>query len=127
MSYCFSKTVTTSWPEALDRTNAALANHGFGVLSSIDVQATLKKKLNEDMPRYTILGACNPKLAHRAILGEPRIGVMLPCNVILRETDEGIEISAVNAESSMQAVDNPGLAEIAGKVNGLLQQVLAEI
>ncbi len=127
MSYCFTKTVPYSWHEALDRTNAALANHGFGVLTTIDVQATMKKKLDVDMDQYTILGACNPKLAHQAITGEPRIGVMLPCNVILRDVEGNVEISAVNAESSMQGVDNPGLGEIAGKVNGLLQDVLAEI
>lgn len=127
MSYCFTKTVSYSWYEAMDRTSAALANHGFGVLSTIDVQATLKKKIDVDMPKYTILGACNPTLAHQAITGEPRIGVMLPCNVMLREIDGGIEISAVNAQSSMQAVDNPDLASIAAKVNGLLQDVLAEI
>ncbi len=127
MSYCFSKTVSYAWAEALDRTNAALADHGFGVLTQIDIQATLKKKLNEDMPKYMILGACNPKLAHQAIMGEPRIGVMLPCNVIVRQVEDKIEISAVNAAQSMQAIDNEELGEIASKVNGLLQQVIAKI
>jgi len=127
MSYCFSKTVSYPWVEALDRTNAALANHGFGVLTTIDVQATLKKKLDEDMPKYTILGACNPKMAHQAITAEPRIGTMLPCNVILREVDGGVEISAVDPMASMQAVENETLAGIAGEVTKMLQTVIAEI
>ncbi|VAV95020.1 hypothetical protein MNBD_ALPHA06-1875 [hydrothermal vent metagenome] len=127
MSYCFTKTVSYPWAEALDRTNAALANHGFGVLTSIDVQATLKKKLDADMPKYTILGACNPKMAHKAIETEPRIGILLPCNVILRETGDAIEISVVDAAASMQSVENPELPEIAGKVTDMLQAVLQEI
>jgi len=127
MSYCFSKTVSYPWIEALDRTNTALANNGFGVLSVIDVQATLKKKIDVDMPKYTILGACNPGMANKAIAAEPRIGVMLPCNVILREVDNGVEISAVDPQASMQAVGNESLGAIAGEVTGMLQKVIAEI
>ncbi len=127
MSYCFSKTVSYPWAEAYDRTNTALANHGFGVLTTIDVQATLKKKIDKDMPRYTILGACNPVMANQAIEAEPRIGTMLPCNVILREVDGGIEISAVDPMASMQAVENETLGGIAGQVTKMLQQVMDEI
>ncbi|MCC6006362.1 MAG: DUF302 domain-containing protein, partial [Rhodobacteraceae bacterium] len=104
---------------------AALAAQGFGVLTQIDVQATMKSKLDLEMPGYRILGACNPKLAWQAIGMEPRIGAMLPCNVILRQTDAGIEISAVDPVASMQAVENPGLHAIAGQVRDLLAKAVA--
>jgi uncharacterized protein (DUF302 family) len=109
------------------RTRAALAAQGFGVLTEIDVTATMKAKLGLDMPGYRILGACNPKLAWQAIGAEPRIGAMLPCNVILRATDVGIEVCAVDPVASMQAVANPALHAIAGEVRVLLAKAVAAV
>jgi uncharacterized protein (DUF302 family) len=128
MDYYFAKTIKTSFPEAVARTKAALSAQGFGVLSEIDVAATLKAKIGADMPPYLILGACNPQFAHRALLAEPKIGTMLPCNVIIREASPGqIEIAAVDPVSSMQAIDNPLLGDIAGSVRRLLQEIVAEL
>jgi uncharacterized protein (DUF302 family) len=109
------------------RTRAALAAHGFGVLTEIDVKATMKKKLDVDMPPYSILGACNPKMANEAIGIEPRVGAMLPCNVILREVHGRVEVSAVDPVASMQAIDNPALHEIAAGVRALLSKSIAAI
>jgi len=109
------------------RTRAALAAHGFGVLSEIDVKATMKAKLGIDMPGYRILGACNPGLAWQAIGHEPRAGVMLPCNVILRETDTAVEVSAVDPVASMLAIDNPALQAIACEVRSRLVKVVDTI
>ncbi|MDT8853726.1 DUF302 domain-containing protein [Paracoccaceae bacterium Fryx2] len=95
------------------RTRKALAANGFGILTEIDVKATMKAKLDVDMPSYRILGACNPRMAHQAIGIEPRVGAMLPCNVILREVDGGIEVSAIDPAASMQAIDNPDLQLVA--------------
>ena len=100
---------------------------GFGILTEIDVKATLKKKLDVDMPSYRILGACNPKMAHQAIGLEPRLGAMLPCNVILREIEGGVEVSAIDPVASMQAIDNPALHSVAGQVRDLLADVVAAI
>jgi len=127
MTYHISKTVELSFDEAIERATAVLAENGFGVLTTIDVKATLKKKLDEDFRPYTILGACNPVLAHTALIAEPHIGTMLPCNVIVQETDGVVEISAVDPMASMQAIENPDLGEIAGKVQGMLQKVIADI
>lgn len=102
------------------RTRKALADHGFGVLTEIDFQATMKTKLGVDMPAYRILGACNPRMAKRAIELEPRVGAMLPCNVILREVHGGVEISAIDPVASMQAIENPDLQAVAGEVRELL-------
>ena len=110
--------------EADARTRAALSDAGFGVLTEIDVQATMKKKLDEDMPGYRILGACNPKMAHQALGMEPRVGAMLPCNVILREIDGGVEISAIDPVASMQAIENPDLTRVAGRVRDMLAGVV---
>lgn len=109
------------------RTRAALAEKGFGVLTEIDVQATMKKKLGEDMPAYRILGACNPQMAFQAIGIEPRVGAMLPCNVILREVEGGVEVSAIDPVASMQAIENPQLSRVAGEVRGLLADIVAAI
>jgi len=99
----------------------ALAEKGFGVLTEIDVKATMKKKLDVKMPPYRILGACNPSMAHKAIEIEPRVGAMLPCNVILRQVDGGTEISAIDPVASMQAVENVDLNAVAGQVRDLLR------
>lgn len=103
------------------------AKHGFGVLTEIDVKATMKKKLDIEIPAYRILGACNPKMAHQAIGIEPRVGVMLPCNVILRDIADGVEVSAVDPVASMQAIDNAALTAVAGKVRDLLAKAVAAI
>ncbi|MGZ9811737.1 DUF302 domain-containing protein [Pseudoroseicyclus sp. H15] len=109
------------------RTRAALADAGFGVLTEIDVQATMKAKIGEEMAGYKILGACSPKMAWKAIGAEPRIGAMLPCNVILREVDGGVEVSAVDPVASMMAVENPDLGSVAGGVREQLAQAVAAI
>jgi len=106
--------------EAERRVREALSDKGFGVLTEIDVQATMKKKLDVDMAAYRILGACNPKMAHQAIGIEPKVGAMLPCNVILRETPEGTEVNAIDPVESMAAIDNDELKSVAGEVRKLL-------
>ncbi|MEJ1992138.1 MAG: DUF302 domain-containing protein [Maritimibacter sp.] len=105
----------------------ALAANGFGVLTEINVQATMKAKLDEDMDAYKILGACNPKMAFQAIGLEPKVGAMLPCNVILRGVDGGIEVSAVDPVASMSGIDNDDLTAVAGKVREMMQAVIAAI
>jgi uncharacterized protein (DUF302 family) len=105
----------------------ALAANGFGVLTEINVQATMKAKLDEDMDAYKILGACNPKMAFQAIGLEPKVGAMLPCNVILRGVDGGIEVSAVDPVASMSGIDNDDLTAVAGKVREMMQVVIAAI
>jgi uncharacterized protein (DUF302 family) len=128
MAYTIDRLIDSSDLEAVDaRTRAALAAHGFGVLTEIDVKATMKKKLDVDMDGYRILGACNPNMAHKAIGMEPKIGAMLPCNVILREVDGGIQVSAVDPIASMQAIDNDELHAVAGQVRDMLNQVVEEI
>jgi len=128
MSYHFSKTISMPLDDAIEKVTAALAEKGFGVLTTIDVKATLKKKLDVDFRPYTILGACNPGFAYKALQSEPKIGTMLPCNVILQETDGGdIEVSAVDPMASMQAIDNEDLGAIAEEVQGLLKNVIEEL
>jgi uncharacterized protein (DUF302 family) len=109
------------------RTRAALGARGFGVLTEIDVAATMRKKLDRDMAGYRILGACNPVMAWEAIGMEPKVGAMLPCNVILRETAEGVEVSAIDPVASMQAVGNPALLAVAGQVRDMLAEAVAAI
>ncbi len=117
----------TSMEEADARTRAALADAGFGVLTEIDVKATMKKKIDKDMPGYKILGACNPNMAWEAIGLENKIGAMLPCNVILREVDGGIEVSAVDPVASMAGVGNDELSRVAGQVREMLAGVVAAV
>lgn len=125
MSYHFSKTIALPMDQAVEHVTAALAAKGFGVLTTIDVAATLKKKLDIDFRPYRILGACNPSFAYKALQQESHIGTMLPCNVILQQTEDGkIEVSAVDPIASMQGVDNPGLGAIAGEVRDMLKQVV---
>jgi len=110
----------TALADAEQRVREALTAEGFGVLTEIDVKATMKKKIDADMDGYLILGACNPKMAWEAIGLEARIGAMLPCNVILRSVDGGTEVSAVDPVASMSAVENPELRAIAGQVRDML-------
>lgn len=128
MSYTINRMITDEGFEAVDkRARQALADHGFGVLTEIDVKATMKKKLDKEMPAYLILGACNPAMAWEAIGIEPRVGAMLPCNVILREVSEGVEVSAVDPVVSMAAIDNDELKQVAGKVRDMLSEVVQAI
>ena len=126
MSYYFSKTVSAPFNDVVARVRVALAARGFGVLTEIDVAAVLKAKIGADMAPYLILGACNPAFAHRALLAENKIGTMLPCNVVVREAGRGeVEIAAVDPVASMQAIENPNLAAIAGEVQGQLREAVA--
>lgn len=128
MAYTINRLIADAGFDAVDaRTRAALDDKGFGILTEIDVKATMKKKLDVDMPAYRILGACNPKMAHQAIGIEPRVGAMLPCNVILREVPGGVEVSAIDPVASMQAIDNAALHGVAGQVRDLLSKAVAEI
>jgi uncharacterized protein (DUF302 family) len=128
MDYTFNRLLTgVSFAEADARTRKALGDSGFGILTEIDVAATMKKKLDVEMTPYLILGACNPKMAYQAIGIEPRVGAMLPCNVILRAVDGGVEVSAIDPVASMQAIDNPALHAVAGQVRDLLAKSVAAI
>lgn len=125
MSYYFSNTISSSFEDAIERTKDALRKEGFGVLTEIDIKATLKEKLDVDFQNYRILGACNPSFAYKALLAENKIGTMLPCNVIVQEKEDGsIEVSAVDPMESMKAVENADLAAIAGEVRRKLQTVV---
>jgi len=128
MSYHFSRQLNMAFAEAETLVISKLAEEGFGVLTEIDVQATLKKKLGVDFTPYKILGACNPHFAYQALQVEPRIGTMLPCNVILRELAGGVvEVSAVDPLASMQAIDNPELGAVAKQVRDKLQKVISAL
>jgi len=125
MSYYFSKIVDDSFDDAIERVTAHLADAGFGVLTTIDVSATLKKKIDVDFQRYTILGACNPGFAHKALQAEDKIGTMLPCNVIVQEMADGkVEVAAVDPMASMMAIQNEALGGIASEVQGMLKNVI---
>jgi uncharacterized protein (DUF302 family) len=125
MSYYHSKTVEGTFETVVAATVAALADHGFGVLTDIDVAATMKKKLGAEMRPYRILGACNPAMAFKALQAEKRIGTMLPCNVLVFEGDDGrIEVAAVDPVASMQAIANPALAETAAAVRESLRKAV---
>lgn len=125
MSYHFSKNVDLSFDEAIERTTAILKEEGFGVLTEIDIKETLKKKLDVDFRKYHILGACNPPNAYKALQAEGHIGLMLPCNVIVQEHEDGkVEVSAVDPIASMQAIENDELAEVAGTVHSMLKKVI---
>lgn len=106
------------------RVRDALTTEGFGVLTEIDVQKTLKEKIGEEINSYRILGACNPNMAFQAIGLEPRIGTMLPCNIVIRSCNGGTEINAVDPILSMLAIDNPDLSLIAGKVREMLRRAI---
>ena len=128
MSYTIDRTITgASFDEVDARTRKALGDAGFGVLTEIDVKATMKKKLDKDMSGYRILGACNPVKAWGAIGVEPKVGAMLPCNVILRETEDGVMVSAIDPVASMAAIDNDVLKATAAEVRDMLSGAVAAI
>jgi len=125
MNYYFSKIVDYTFDDTIDKVTEELKKEGFGVLTEIDVKATFKKKLDIDFRKYRILGACNPHFAHQAILAEPHIGTMLPCNVIVQELENGkVEVSAVNPVASMMAIKNDALGPVAEQVRDNLKKVM---
>ncbi len=124
--YGFGKTVELDFESALKKVTDELGKEGFGVLTEIDVQATLKKKLNEEMPPYRILGACNPPFAHRALTAEPEIGLLLPCNVVVRQDEAGkVRVEFMDPNAVLELVDRPEVHELAAEVRDRLQRVLA--
>jgi uncharacterized protein (DUF302 family) len=128
MSYYFNKTLKVSFDEAVARVKDELKKEGFGILTEIDVQETLKKKLNVDFRKYRILGACNPPFAYQALQAEDKIGTMLPCNVIVQELAQGnVEVAAIDPVASMQAIENPELGEIATQVQAKLRKVVENL
>jgi uncharacterized protein (DUF302 family) len=129
MSYYFTKTLRNlSFSEAISKVTEELKKEGFGILTEIDIKTILKSKLDVDFYNYTILGACNPPFAYKALQAEDKIGTMLPCNVIVQEKEQGIiEISAVDPAASMSSVANEGLNDIAGEVRDTLQRVISNL
>jgi uncharacterized protein (DUF302 family) len=127
MAYTIDRMVSGSFENVIDRTVAALKAEGFGILSDIDIRATLKAKLGAEFRPYRILGACNPPLAHRALQSEDKIGAMLPCNVIVQQKDDGIEVSAIDPLAGMERIGNPQLTAIAQEVAQKLSRVIAAI
>ena len=128
MKYYFSKFLVVSFDEAVSRVTDELKKEGFGILTDIDVKETLKKKLDVDFKKYRILGACNPPFAYQALQAESKIGTMLPCNVIVQETEDGkVEVAAIDPIASMQAVENPALQEIANQVQAKLKSIIAKL
>ncbi|WP_431160585.1 DUF302 domain-containing protein [Flagellimonas beolgyonensis] len=129
MDYYFSTTLQhTSMEEAVEKITQALKEEGFGILTEIDLNATFKKKLDVDFPNYKILGACNPNFAHKALQAENKIGTMLPCNVIVRENEDGsIEVAAVDPMASMMAIKNESLGQIANEVREMLARAIDKL
>lgn len=126
--YGFGKTIKLGFDTAVERVTQELQKEGFGVLTDIDVAATLKKKLNQDMPPYRILGACNPPLAHRAITAEPSIGLLLPCNVVVRQDETGaVLVEIMDPNAVLDLVDKPAIAELAREVRQKLERVLRAV
>ena len=128
MTYYFNRVLACAFPEAVEKVTAALGREGFGVLTEIDVAATLHKKLDVTFRPYKILGACNPALAHQALQAEDKIGVMLPCNVIVQDAGNGrTEVAAINPLVAMDRVQNPKLTQIAEDVATRLERVIASL
>jgi uncharacterized protein (DUF302 family) len=127
MSYYFSKFLNVPFDEAIAKVKAGLQAEGFGVLTEIDVRATMKKKLDVEMPSYQILGACHPQSAYQALQIEDKVGTMLPCNVIVQERTDGVEVSAVDPIASMQAIANPALQDVAEHVRVKLKSIVEHL
>ncbi len=129
MSYYFTTTLSEkNFDKAIERVTSALKETGFGVLSEIDMQATLKNKIDVDIKKYKILGACNPKFAHKALSFEDKIGLMLPCNIILQELENGeIEVAAIDPIASMKAIKNNAIADLAVEVQKMLKDVIKKL
>ncbi len=127
MTYFHARTIEGDFGTVLDRTRASLQEHGFGVLTEIDVQATLKAKIGEDFRPYRILGACNPVMAHEALKMEPHVGVMLPCNVVVQQAEGGVEVFAVDPAASMAAIENAALLQHARMVGERLNAAIDRI
>jgi len=128
MKYYFSKIIHEKFETVVQKVTEALKNEGFGILTEIDLKATLKKKLDVDFYNYIILGACNPPFAYKALIAEDKIGTMLPCNVIVQEKKAGqVEVSAVDPVASMQAIENIELADIANEIRARLQKVISKL
>ena len=128
MEYYFSKTIAGSFDNAIQKVTEALKAEGFGILTEIDIKATLKKKLDVDFYNYKILGACNPPFAYKALLAEDKIGTMLPCNVIVQEKVAGkVEVSAIDPSASMQSIENKNLNDIATEVRARLKKVIEQL
>ena len=128
MSYYFAKTVDESFDEAIEKVTERLKEQGFGILTQIDVKATLKQKIDVDFRPYRILGACNPPLAHQALQAEPWIGLMLPCNVVVQETEDGkVQVAAIDPVASMEAVENDELPAIATQVREKLKSIIENL
>ena len=125
MAYYMTAKLPIAFDDALARTEAALKTEGFGIISRIDIQQTLKSKIDVDFRPYTILGACNPALAHEALQLDDKVGLMLPCNVIVQQSGSGeVEVSAIDPVASMQAIDNPELAKAAQTVREKLSRAI---
>ena len=128
MSYYFTKKLNLSFDTAIAKVMEELKKEGFGILTDIDVKATLKKKLDVEFRKYRILGACNPPFAYKALQAEDKIGTMLPCNVIVQEISDGqVEVTAIDPLASMQAVENPALEEIAAEISSKLKTVIDRV
>jgi uncharacterized protein (DUF302 family) len=128
MAYYFSKFLSVDFEEAVARTTEALKREGFGIITDIDVQQTLKKKINVDFRPYRILGACNPALAHEALKLEDKVGTMLPCNVIVQAASHGqVEVAAIDPVASMKAIENPVLLEKARAVRAKLEKAISSL
>ena len=128
IKYGFGKSVNLSFDTALQRVTEELQREGFGVLTEIDVQATLKKKLNADMPPYRILGACNPPLAHQALTADPHVGLLLPCNVVVREDDAGkVQVEFMDPSAVLELVNKLEITQVAGEVRQRLERVMAAL
>ena len=127
MSYYFSTILKATFADAMNRARQALKDEGFGIISEIDIQGTLREKIGADFRPYTILGACNPTLAHEALNLEDKVGTMLPCNVVVQETANGVEVAAIDPVASMAAIQNDRLKEKAAIVAGKLHRVIENL